>query len=304
MEYQRIAAAFLLGLSLTACKDVDPVPTNTTAAPIVDTNADANSLKPLDSETTKTLIDKYYPESKTPGMVLKEASTISVRSKTLTRIFNFTNRAYNPDVIYGIYNYFEGMVNFPEKDGIIETTTYFPYNIDGQSRLLALVLNPTKDRLTFLVPENSPKPTSWGDYLSGPIPPAITRRSKENTLTYMSATNSSGNRLFRGQDELTTLWLAVEGCQQTAYVVSMDQRGNHLVSSREDVLAQEIVCNSLGYFVAARYMNIPYSRYSTEIKQAALRNLPAAILRGHEYPFIVFSEDSYDQIPVLGSVFK
>lgn len=299
VRYERLAAATLIGFTLTVCKDNNPrLESTTTGASMVE----AEGLKPLDPTTTKQLVSSFYPESKNSGLVAQQAARIPVRSKTPTEILNFTSREYQPDVIHSIYDYFEGLVDVPVQGSKVETTNYYPYNIAGQDRILALVPLQVKHRLTLILPEKAPRPLSWGIPQESSRFLAFTRISGNNALTFIETISAPSNRLFTSLEAVATVAVATEACHQIVYVASLDQKGNQLHNDREDILGQEIVCNSLGFFIAARYLDIPFGKYSEAIEQAAIRS--PSIAGGNQYPFIVFQEESYNQIPTLGPILK
>lgn len=239
---------------------------------------------------------RFYPELIRTRLQPKDTSLVLLNPRVETAIVNFTGYQLNHRATPAPYHVFEFYAGLK---GLLSPRAY---NLAGQDVLFNVSpWEEVKTRYTVITPSGTPHP-SWQlkSYVGGTLKDysAATLRSPDGfAFSYAEAINAEpGERLFMTPQAQATLGFAIEVCQQTLRAEIVDAQRKILIRDKEQTeIAQEVVCNSLGYAVAARLLGASYDNYMESIKRTGI---------GPSYiPFAV-SKKTFDSYPVTGPVIE
>lgn len=300
MMRNKVEAAGIVAFSaliLTACSD-SKISEEISLLPSVSATTTSTAPEQINSQAAEEIINTVYPEYSVAGLRLRDAAIVSVKSQVPTTVLNFTDYEYNPDVARAIYSFLEVQAETKIVNGEL-LANGFKYKINNNDYLLALTPSSEliKSRVAVIVPENSPRP-SWSSFDT----PAFTRRHFDDSYAHSYIEASTLNSSLENQ-EGATAGLAVEACQQTVIVRVFDSKSELVMGVKENTIAQEVVCNSLGRLIFSRLLGNSYQRYVEALRSPDAYMVFSTLgLDEKAYPAYIFPRAVYESIPILGTV--
>jgi hypothetical protein len=130
--------------------------------------------------------------------------------------------------------------------------------------------------------------------------PATTqfRASTRSAFSYVTA-GGDNDELFDTPQKQATSGFAVEACQQTLLVEVDDAQGRPVQDRAEQIIGQEVVCNSLGNALAARLLDVPYLDYNLYARRSF--SFPGG---GPDLPLFAVSQALYETPRAAGAVLR
>lgn len=238
------------------------------------------STSPDKPGVSSTSVNPYLERSsyaELNNFLLKESGEFNTNTGRV-RWLNFAEFGFKPQLAEEIFRHFE------------KWPTRFPsikFELKGQTNTAILTRRPTKNRTLYLIPENVPVPSWWGNNLSHDAGTKVfgyTSGDQEAVTivrVFKPVQSFSNNEINKAIAADSYHNLVTEACQSSLRLDAPNIDPKQL---------QEMFCNSVGI---ASFMRL-YG-YSYELYTRLASSTPMIGPNNQQIPYLVFSQREYEE---------
>lgn len=239
-----------------------------------------NNTSPDKPAVSTQSVNQYLERSSYPELnnfPLKELGEFRTNTGRV-RWLNFADLGFKPQLAEEIFRHFE------------EWPTRFPsikFELQGQTTTATLTRRPTRDRILYLIPENAPVPSWWGNNLSHDAGTKVFGYASgdQEAVTIVRVFNPiesfSNDEINKAIEADSHHLLVTEACQSSLRLDALNIDYRQL---------QEMFCNSVGLAAFMRLHGYSYELYT---RLASLT--PMIVPNNQPTPYLVFSRREYEE---------